>query len=234
MNRISRASILGWLAAASLWTIPARAAPEAEGEVDLFELHAGQGAEHLLVQSTWTLGGGDDQFVFKLDTGSDTRAGFDDAEAQALYSRALGDNAALLVGVRHDFRSESDHSYAVAGIEGTLTPWLEGEHYFYLSERGVLLGSAQFVARWELAPDLALEPRVAVGWAAQDVLKEDVGAGLTDVEMSVRLRHQLLPYADVYVGGVQERLLGKTQQIAKAAGDPGTINRVVIGFGLGF
>ncbi|GGN61652.1 hypothetical protein GCM10011349_44490 [Novosphingobium indicum] len=101
------------LVATSLWTVPACAAPDASGEIDLFELRLGKDEEQLLVQSTWTLGSGEDQAVFKLDSGSDTRAGFDDTEAQALYSHALGDKAALLMGVRHHFRSCCDHSYAV-------------------------------------------------------------------------------------------------------------------------
>ncbi|GGN61656.1 hypothetical protein GCM10011349_44500 [Novosphingobium indicum] len=68
-----------------------------------------------------------------------------------------------------------------------------------MSDEGDVLGSAQLVARWNLKPNLALEPRIAGGWAAQDVLQEDVGSGLTDVETSVRLRYQVLPAADVYV-----------------------------------
>jgi len=101
-----------------------------------------------------------------------------------------------------------------------------------MSDEGDVLGSAQLVARWNLKPNLALEPRIAGGWAAQDVLQEDVGSGLTDVETSVRLRYQVLPAADVYVSVVQECLLGKTARIAKAAGDSTTVTRVVVGFGL--
>ena len=234
MRLISTLQWIGWLVSGLLLTSPAKADDFASGEIDLFELHAGKGSEHLLVQSTWTLGGGDDQFVLKFDTGSDTRAGFDDAEVQALYARTLSRNATILLGLRHDFRSGENHSYATAGIEGNLTSWLEGERYFFVSEGGDLLGSAQLVARWPLAQDLALEPRIAGGWAAQAVPKEDIGAGLTDIELSLRLRRQIAPFADVYVGGVQERLLGETRRIVRSAGAPVTINRFVIGFGASF
>ena len=89
-------------------------------------------------------------------------------------------------------------------------------------------------ASWPLAKRLTLEPRLEFGWAGDDVPAEALGAGITDLAGSIRLRRALGEHADIYVGYVHERLVGKTRSIAIAAGDEPQVNRAVIGVGLRF
>lgn len=220
----------------ALWLLPAKAAAEdAVGlEVDLLEVHLGKGDDHLLLDSTLTVGGGKDQLIVKLTGGSDTRTSFDDAQVQGFYSRSLSEKAALHLGVRHDMRAGSDLTYGAAGVVGEVLPGLEAEHYFYVSQNGDLTGAAQLLLGVGLTPRLLLEPRLAVGWSAQDVPAEDLGSGLTDIQASVRLRRSLGENFNVYTGVVHERLLGSTREIALSAGEPSRVTRAIVGFGFSF
>ena len=202
--------------------------------MDLLEVHVGRGDDHLVLDSTLTLGDGADQFLVKAAGGSETRTAFDDFEVQALYSRSLSDKAALHLGVRHDVRAGSDLTHGVAGMVVDVLPGLEAEHYLFVSQDGNLTGAGQLLLGVDLAPRLVLEPRLAVGWSAQEIPGEDLGNGLTDVEASLRLRHSLGEHFNVYTGVVHERLLGSTRSIAVAAGDPSRVTRAVLGFGFSF
>lgn len=64
--------------------------------------------------------------------------------------------------------------------------------------------------------------------------EEEFGSGVTDVSLSVRLRRNIGPEVNVYLGATHERLVGETKRIALANGDKGHVNRVVIGAGLAF
>lgn len=202
-------------------------------EIEL-EVHLGKGDDHLLLDSTFTAGAGSNQFVVKVEGGSDTRTAFDDVEIQALYSRKLSDSVAILGGVRHDFRKGPGLTHGSLAIEAELAPWLEGEHYLFLSEHGDLTGSGQLIANWKLTSRLTLEPRLAFGWSGQDIPGEALASGFTDIESSVRLRYALGQNLDVYVGVIHERLLGGTRAAATASGDPAKVTRAVIGAGYSF
>lgn len=205
-----------------------------ELEVDLLEVHVGQGDDHLVLDSTLTLGDGADQLLVKAAGGSETRTAFDDFEVQALYSRSLSDKAALHIGVRHDVRAGSDLTHGVAGMVVDVLPGLEAEHYLFVSQDGDLTGAGQLLLGVDLAPRLVIEPRLAIGWSAQEIPGEALGNGFTDVEASLRLRHALGEHFNVYTGVVHERLLGSTRSIAVAAGDPSRVTRAVLGFGFSF
>lgn len=203
-------------------------------EVDLLEVHLGPGSNHLLLDSTLTLGDSADQLLVKMAGGSETRAAFDDLELQALYSRPLLEKAELHFGIRHDMRAGSDLTHGVAGLVVELLPGLEAEHYFFVSQHGDLTGGSQILLDAEITPRLALEPRITIGWSAQDIPVEALGNGLTDLDASLRLRRSLGESFDVYAGVVHERLLATTRSIAVAAGDPARVTRAVVGFGFSF
>lgn len=203
-------------------------------ELDLLEVHFGQGGDHLLFDSTLTLGDGANTVLVKMTGGSETRTAFDDFELQGLYSRALSEKTALHFGVRRDFRAGSDLTYGVAGLVAEVLPGLEVEHYLFASQRGDVTGAGQAILNIDLAPRLVFEPRIAIGWSAQDVIAEALSSGFTDLEASIRLRRELSGTINAYAGVVHERLLGGTRANAVLAGDPAIVTRAVLGIGASF
>ena len=203
-------------------------------EVDLLELRIGPGNRHLALESTVTAGADLHQFALKVDGGSDARVAFDWLQFQALWMPQVSSGATLAVGLRRDESKGRDLTYAAAGAELDLAPWLAGEHYFYLSRHGDLTGGAKLSARWPLTKRLTLEPRVQLGWSAQEIPAEKLSAGLTDMQASIRLRRAMCGNADLYVGVLHRRLIGGTYSIARSAGDAVAGTTAVIGMGLSF
>lgn len=203
-------------------------------EVDLLEVHLGKGDDHLVLDSTLTVGEGPNHLLVKLAGGSDTRTSFDDFEVQALYSRSISEKAALHAGVRHDMRAGSNLTHGAVGLVAELLPGFEAEHYFYVSQDGDLTGAGQLLLGVDIMPSLAVEPRLIVNWSAQSIPFEDLGKGVTDIEAAIRLRRSFGESFNIYTGIVHERLMGSTRSIAVATGDPSRVTRAIIGLGFSF
>ena len=208
------------------WSAPVRA------EVDLLELRPGAGSPHFTLESTFTVGSGLSQFAVKADAGSDSRVAFDWLQFQSLWMPQVTQGVTLAFGARRDQSESSSLTYVVAGAEFDITTWLGGEHYFYLSRQGDLTGGAKLVVRWPLSTRLTLEPRIQLGWSAQDIRSQKLGSGLTDTQISVRMRRAVGKNADIYVGVIHKQLIGSTYSTARAAGDAVSSRRAVLGFGL--
>lgn len=229
MKNILRAS----MAALSLIAIEAKA-QTVSGEVDLFELHVGNGDDHFVFEAELEAGGDRHGFTLLTEGGSDVGPRVHEVTVQTLYTFKPSDGTALLAGIRHDFRKGSDLSHASVALVADISDTLSAEHFTFLSQDGDLTGEAMVVAGLPVMPALTLEPRVALGWSAQSMPAEETGSGVTDVELSVRLRREIGPLVNVYAGAIHERLVGDTKRIARANGDRGHVNRVVIGAGLAF
>lgn len=223
------ASVLGLCAGA----VPAQATT-VEGEVDLFELHVGDGDEHFTFDSALSAGSDTDRFEMRASGGSDVGPLIDNVQLEALYVHNVSDKFTLLAGYRQDVREGEDLSHG--SLAAVLAPvdWLELEHFFYLSERGDLTGSGQVLGSFPLSESVTFEPRLNVNWAAQDIAQEDSGHGVTDIQAAVRVRKTVVQHVEVYAGAIHERLLGKTRAIAVANGDRGSINRAIVGLALRF
>lgn len=209
-------------------------AQEISGEVDLFELHVGEGNEHFVFDATLEAGGERQGVTLKVEGGSDVGPRIREVTGQALYTLKPRQGTSLMVGVRHDMREGRNLTHAALAFEQALGEILSAEHYLYVSQHGDVIGSASVVAGLPLMPSLTLEPRADLGWSAQRIAEDEIGSGVTDVELSVRLRRELGPLFNVYVGAIHERLVGETKRIAIANGDRGHVSRAVIGAGLAF
>jgi len=227
--------IRGCAAALAALLIPAGAsAQDLSGEIDLLELHTDFDQTNLLIDATFDLRQGTRGFEVKATGNGDVGPSMDELQLQGLFLQELGPSTALMAGVRHDFRRGHDVTYASVAVTHDFFDGLAGETFVYLSEHGDLTGSGQLVADVPLSEGLRLEPRVELLWSAQEVPGEGLAAGLTQVSSSVRLRQDIAPGFDAYVGVIHDRLLFDTRTIARSAGESPQATRGVIGVGTQF
>jgi len=163
--------------------------------------------------------GGDlNRFVFKSEGEGAFGGSIEDAEVQALYSRAIGPFFDLQAGVRFDPEPDT-RGHAVIGVQG-LAPYM-----FHLDAAAFLSDRGDFTARVEAEYDqkitqrLILQPRMEVELAAQDIPERAIGAGLTKIEPGLRLRYEIAREFAPYIGLEYEAKLGQTADIARAAGE---------------
>jgi copper resistance protein B len=228
-----RKLLLSGIAAASL-TAGTAQAQEISAEVDLLEMHVGSGEDHFVFDGELGVGGERHGVTFKLAGGSDVGPRIDEVTGQALYTFTPRENVSLMAGVRHDFREGSDLTHGVLAVTADIGEIVSAEHFLFLSQDGDVTGEAMALVALPLAASLTLEPRAELAWSAKAVPEEELGSGVTEVALSVRLRRQIGPVVNVYVGVTHERLVGDTKRIAIAQGDRGHVNRAVIGAGFAF
>ncbi len=204
------------------------AATVAYVEGDRFEYQSHDGDPVLLWDFQGFFGGDLNKVWIKTEGAYDFSADdFDEAEVQALYSRAVGSFWDLQAGVRHDFAPFEDRTYGVVGVQG-LAPYLfEIDAAAFISGKGDV--TARIEAEYELllTQRLILQPRAELNFAFQDVSDLETGSGLSTVEAGLRLRYEIRREFAPYVGFSWERSVGDTADYARAAGeDPGAASFV--------
>jgi copper resistance protein B len=141
-------------------------------------------------------------------------------EVQALYSRPISESGlALQAGVRRDFVPRPRRTYAVLGMQGNVADAFYVGGFGFLSHRGELTGRLFAYYDLPLVHRLLLQPAVETEIAAADVPELGIGAGPVYVEAGLRLRYRIAEAFSPYVGLNWERLLGRTADFARDAGD---------------
>lgn len=146
--------------------------------------------------------------------------GVDDAEIQALYSRAIAPFWNIQAGVRYDI--EPDRlAHGVVALNGLAPYWFEVDASAFLSEKGDI--TARIEAEYELllTQRLILQPRIEANFSAQDIPERETGAGLSTIDAGVRLRYEIRREFAPYVGLEWQSAFGPTRDLIEAAGGEG-------------
>lgn len=174
------------------------------------------------------IGGDINRFVFKTEG----EAGEDDvesAEVQALYSRAIGPYFDLQAGVRYDIEPRPNRAYAVLGFEGVAPYWFETTGALFVSDEGEVSARLEGSYDARLTQRVILQPRAEINVSADDIPELELGSGVTDVELGLRLRYDITRNVSPYVGVSYETKLGDTADYASAAGEDESDARLVFG-----
>ncbi len=155
--------------------------------------------------------------------------GIEGVETQLLYSRAVGPYFNAQAGIRQDFGPGPDRSYATMGFEGLAPYWFEVEGALFLSNKGDLLARLEGSYDQRVTQKLILQPMAEVNFAIQDVPETGTGSGLSDVELGLRLRYEIVKEFAPYVGVEWARKVGDTARFARAAGEDADRFSLVLG-----
>ena len=145
--------------------------------------------------------------------------GIEGTETQLLFSRAVGPYFNAQAGIRQDLGPGPDRTYATIGFEGLAPYWFEVEGALFLSHKGDLHGRLEGHYDQRITQKLVLQPMAEVNFALQDVPEIGVGSGVSDMELGLRLRYEIVKEFAPYVGVEWARKLGNTARFARAAGD---------------
>ncbi|MCT8003667.1 copper resistance protein B [Sphingomonas sanguinis] len=153
-------------------------------------------------------GGDVDRLVVKTE-GEGTLGGrIGAAEVQGLYSRAIDPYWNVQAGVRQDVGVGARRTYAVLGVEGLAPYWFDVEATLFLSDKGELHGRAEAWIDQRITQRAILQPRAEVNLAAQDVPEQRITAGVSSLELGLRLRYEVAREFAPYVGVNWERRYG--------------------------
>tara|TARA_R110000850_G_scaffold9841_2_gene35699 strand:+ start:2056 stop:3237 length:1182 start_codon:yes stop_codon:yes gene_type:complete len=160
--------------------------------------------------------------------------GIESAEVQALYSRAIGPYFNAQAGIRQDLGPGPDRTYATIGFEGLAPYWFEVEGALFLSNKGDLLARLEGYYDQRITQKLILQPMAEANFALQDVPETGIGSGLSDFELGLRLRYEIVKEFAPYVGVEWARKVGDTARFARTAGEDADSVSLVMGVRLWF
>ena len=202
--------------------------------IDRFEAQSRNGADSLVLDGQYWYGGDINKLWFKAEAEVNLANGkFEDAELQALWSRAISPFWDLQAGVRHDFEPDGlDH--LVVGFQGLAPYWFEVDVASFVSTDGDVTMRAEVEYDFLLTQRLILQPRAEVGLSFQDIPERETGAGFTSADLGVRLRYEFKREFAPYIGWEWQRKLGQTADLARAAGEPVNSTAILAGLRVWF
>ena len=187
--------------------------------LNLAEYQARKGRDGFRWEGEAWYGGDINRLTLKSEGETAFGEGIESGEAQALYSRAIGPYFNAQAGVRQDFGEGPDRTYATVGFEGLAPYWFEVEGALFLSNKGDLLARLEGSYDQRITQRLILQPMAEVNFSGRDVPESGIGSGLSDVELGLRLRYEIVREFAPYVGVEWTRKFGDTARFARAAGE---------------
>ncbi|ACK67584.1 copper resistance B precursor [Rippkaea orientalis PCC 8801] len=146
-----------------------------------------------------------------------------EGEIQLLYGSLIAPFWDLQVGLRYDrVYSEEDsrgRAFAVIGVEGLAPNLFEVDTALFISEKGDVSARLEIEQELLITQQLILQPRFEINVAAQEVENFDIGSGINDIELGLRLRYEINRNYAPYVGINWIRLVGETEQFAREEGE---------------
>jgi len=142
---------------------------------------------------------------------------FEEAEIQALWSRAVSSFWDVQAGIRYDVEPRGK-THAVIGFQGLAPYWFEVDAAAFVSTDGDV--TVRIEAEYELllTQRLILQPRMEIEAAAQDIPELEIGAGITGLDAGLRLRYEIKREFAPYIGVEWQRSFGETAGLIRAAG----------------
>jgi copper resistance protein B len=150
----------------------------------------------------------------------------DDADVQALFSKAIRPFWDFQAGIRHDIAGP-DTTHAVIGVQGLAPYMFEIDAALFLSHRGDLTARIEAEVDQRITQRLILQPRIEANLAAQDVPELEIGAGLDQIEIGARLRYEIAREFAPYIGIEQAWRTSTSADFARLRGeDPSTTSLI--------
>ena len=192
-------------------------------------------SDHLGWESDGWIGGDFQKFWWKSE-GEAVFDGVDEGESENdfLYSRLITPFWNAQIGVQYASEWSEEHAYedrwsGVIALQGLAPYKFELDTSVLVSEDGdwTLAFEGEYDIR--VTQRLVLQPRASVRAAAQDVPERGLGAGLTGLDLDVRLRYEIRREFAPYLGVRGRYLLGETGDLAEAGGADSSWSLWVVG-----
>ena len=175
-------------------------------------------------------GGDRNRLWVKTEGEGEQGASPENAQVQLLYGRMFAPFWDWQIGVRYDLEPNPDRSHVVLGLQGVIPYEFEFDGALFISDEGNVTVRAEVEYDLKITQRLILQPRLEVNGAFSADAEIGQGSGINSTELGIRLRYELRREFAPYIGIAWEQMYGDTLDIAKIAGEPGSLTSFVIGF----
>jgi copper resistance protein B len=185
--------------------------------LDEFEGRFGRDSSFRWEGEAWA--GTDMNRVYLRSEGEVTGGKIEDGQQELLYARPISTYFNVQGGLRYDLDSKPGRGWAAIGIEG-LAPL-----FFHVSATGYASDDGHFAAKLEgsydflLTQTLILQPQAEINFYSKSDPAREIGSGLSDIDLGLRLRYEISRKFAPYVGVTYENRFGGTAGFARATGE---------------
>jgi len=197
--------------------------------IDRFERQHTAGDDPLMLEADVWIGRDLHKLWFKTEVervGAET----EEAEIQALYSRAIAPYWDLQVGWRHDALPKPERDWLAVGFNGLAPYWFEIDAAAFVGGNGQVAARFTGEYEWLFTQRLILSPELEMNLHGKDDPATGVGAGVSDLELGLRLRYEMVREFAPYVGINWKKKFGDTADFARDHGEDPDDVQVVVGF----
>lgn len=167
--------------------------------------------------------------VWFRSEGERAAAGFEHAEAQLLYGRAIGRWWDVVAGVRQDVRPGPGRTWAAVGLQGLAPYWFELQATLYIGAGGRTFARLETEYEFLLSNRLVLQPLLEIDVYGTRDDARGIGAGVSSADAGLRLRYEFRREFAPYVGITWDRRFFGTADAARAAGETVGGARLAVG-----
>ncbi|MFO8086156.1 MAG: copper resistance protein B [Desulfobacterales bacterium] len=179
--------------------------------------------DHLGWEAQGWIGGDFNKFWWKNE-GEAVFDGPDEGETETdlLYSRLITPFWNFQFGAQYanNWTSDDyeDRWSGVIAIQGLAPYKLELDNSLFISEDGDFTFELEAEYNIRITQRMVLQPRTELSFAFQDIPERNLGAGMTDANLDLRLRYEIKRQFAPYIGVRYRLLVGETGNIAEANG----------------
>jgi len=155
-------------------------------------------------------------------------------EMRAYYSHGLDIGWNVNVGWRGDAKPEPGRDWVLLGFEGQAPGAVGMALTVYGADSGDSAFRLEADRSFELASNWVLTPEMKANFYGQNTPETGNGAGLSVLEIAVRLAYEWSPAFTTYVGAIWESTYGRTADWVEAEGDDRSVTQMMVGVSLAF
>ena len=201
--------------------------------IDRLELRSTDGPDPWVLDAQAWVGRDLNKIWFKTEVekvGGET----EEAQLQALYSRAIAPYWDVQVGWRHDFKPNPTRDWLAIGFEGLAPYWFEVDAAVFVGGNGRVAARIKAEYEWMFTQKWVLSPEFEVNLHSKNDGAVGTGSGLSDMELGLRLRYEIRREFAPYIGVNLTRLFGNTADFARDEGEDTDDVQVVAGVRIWF
>jgi copper resistance protein B len=142
----------------------------------------------------------------------------EDARIEALWDRIVTRWWNLQLGARQDFGNGPGRAWAAVGVQGLAPQWFDVEATLYAGDAGRT--AARLKAEYDIliTQRLIVQPEAEANLYGKSDPARQIGSGLSDLDVGVRVRYEFRREFAPYVGVAWQRRFGTTADFVRAAG----------------
>lgn len=201
--------------------------------IDRLEYFNGNDGNGTSFETKAWYGGDIDKLWLKLEGDySDSR--LHDLRSEALWDHAVSAYWDTQLGVRHDAGIGPARNWAAFGFQGLAPYWFELEATAYVGSSGRT--AARLEAEYEVlfSQRLILTPKLEFNAYGKNDRARDIGKGLSDASVGLRLRYEIRRRFAPYIGVSWVRRVGTSADYARADGHRALDRQIVAGVRIWF